>query len=234
MKSSMRAVASIFVSLLLVVGAAAPTHAASVSFDVTKLSAVNIVVKHNACYSTPVTMAHKKSGVGRWDVYTDISKSGAFADSVYYSSNGNTRTAKSQICPWSEADLGKYTVGPSNIWADAADSYDYVYRDDFTKGSFYVRAHVKSRLSAKRSGSKVTLTGTAKRYNLDSWGYKVYSPKKAKFQVKSGSSWKTIKTVDLKKGTAKLTVKSSSKKSYRFVTQTTSKTAAGTSATVKK
>ena len=234
MTSLKRIVLSALASLALVAGAAAPAHAASVSFDVTKLTAKNIVVKSSSCYNTTVTMSHKKSGVGSWDVTTDITKGGAIPDTVFYSSSGNTKTAKSQICPWSNADYGTYRIGPSSIWADASRGYDYVSRDDFTKGSFSVRAHVKTGLTAKRKGLKVTLTATAKRYSVDAWGYTTYSPKKAKFQVKSGSSWKTLKTVTLKKGKATHTVKSSKAKSYRFVTATTSTSASSTSKTVKK
>jgi hypothetical protein len=228
----MRILMSALASIVLVAGAVVPAHAASISFDVTKLTAKDIIVKSSNCYNTTVTMSHKKSGVGSWDVFTDITKSGAVVDYVDYSSSGNTKTAKSTICPWSNSDYGTYRIGPSSIWADASRGYDYVNRDDFTKGSFNVRAHVKSGLTAKRSGSKVTLT--AKRYSLDKWGYATYSPKKAKFQVKSGSSWKTLKTVTLKKGKATYTTKTSKKKSYRFVTVKTSTSAASTSKTVKK
>ena len=99
MTSLKRIVLSALASLALVAGAAAPAHAASVSFDVTKLTAKNIVVKSSSCYNTTVTMSHKKSGVGSWDVTTDITKGGAIPDTVFYSSSGNTKTAKSQICP---------------------------------------------------------------------------------------------------------------------------------------
>ena len=234
MKSLMRILLSALASVVLVAGAIIPAHAASTSFDVTKLTAKDIVVKSWECYNTTVTMSHKKSGVDWWDVSTDITKSGAVVDYVFYSSYGNTKTAKSTICPWSNSDYGTYRIGPSSIFAAPSRGYTYVNRDDFTKGSFNVRAHVKSGLTAKRSGSKVTLTATAKRYSLDKWGYATYSPKKAKFQVKSGSSWKTLKTVTLKKGKATYTTKTSKKKSYRFVTVKTSTSAASTSKTVKK
>ena len=234
MKSLMRILLSALAYLVLVAGAVAPAHAAPVSFDVTKLTAKDIVVKSWNCYNTTVTMSHKKSGVGRWNVWTDITKSGALEGSASFSSSGNKKTAKSLICPTDNSDYGTYRIGPSSIWANASSGYNYVNRDDFTKGSFNVRAHVKSGLTAKRSGSKVTLTATAKRYSIDKWGYATYSPKKAKFQVKSGSSWKTLKTVTLKKGKATYTTKTSKKKSYRFVTVKTSTSAASTSKTVKK
>ena len=234
MKILMRAIVPFLLSLFLIAGAAVPASAASLKFDVTKLTATSIVVKGWNCYNTTVSMAHKKSGVATWDVYTDITKSGRIVSDAWFSSDGNTKKAKATLCPSSNSDYGKYRIGPSNIWADASRGWDYISRDDFTKGSFYVRAHVKAGLTTKRSGSKVTLSATAKRYSLDAWGYKSYSPKKAKFQVKTGSGWKTLKTVTLKKGKAKHTVKSKAKKTYRFVTVTTSTSAGSTSKAVRK
>jgi hypothetical protein len=230
----MRILMSALASVMLVAGAVVPAHAASVKFDVTKLTAKDIVVKSSHYYNTTVTMSHTKSGVGSWDVSTDITKGGAVEDSVFYSSSGNKKTAKSTICPWSNADYGTYRIGPSSVWADASRGYDYLDRDDFTKGSFKVRAHVKTGLTAKRTGSKVTLTATAKRYSLDHWGYTTYSPKSAKLQVKSGSSWKTLKTVKLTKGKTTYTVTSSKAKSYRFVTDASATSASSTSTSIRK
>ncbi|MBM6590638.1 hypothetical protein [Brevibacterium sp. RIT 803] len=122
------------------------------------------------------------------------------------------------ICP-SSSGLGKYTLGPSEISAYyygdyEDDEYAKVEGPDYTKGYFYVRGKTYASLSSKRRGTTVTLTSKTKYYN-PKWDEKrSYNPK-VKFQVKSGSKWKTIKTVTAKKGTATYKVKTKSKKTYR-------------------
>ncbi|WP_166969474.1 hypothetical protein [Brevibacterium atlanticum] len=141
------------------------------------------------------------------------------------------------ICPSSDG-LGKYTLGPSEIRAyyhggSDYDDYDEVERADYTKGSFYVRGKTYASLSSKRSGSTVTLTSTTKVYNPEKYGKVSYNPK-VKFQVKSGSKWKTLKTVAAKKGKATYKVKSKSKKTYRVTFSQVSWATGATSKSVKK
>ncbi|MCI4012663.1 hypothetical protein [Brevibacterium sp. ZH18] len=76
MKFIRRALVSAIAAVALVVGPAVSAEAASISFDVTKLSAKSIVVTTDNCRNIVVDMAHKKSGSMEWDVKTSISNKG--------------------------------------------------------------------------------------------------------------------------------------------------------------
>ncbi|MGO2861931.1 MAG: hypothetical protein ACTIC1_12290 [Brevibacterium sp.] len=177
-------------------------------------------------------MSHKKSGVSTWDVAVDVTRNGGWVDSLWYSNTGNTKRTRSFICP-SFDGLGKYTLGPSDIWANNSNYTKTVDRTDYTKGSFYIRGKASASLSTKRSGSTVTLTSSTKVYNPEQYGKVNYNPK-VKFQVKSGSKWKTIKTVTAKKGKATYKVKSKSKKTYRVTFSQVSWATGATSKSAKK
>uniref|UniRef100_UPI003B3AF468 hypothetical protein n=1 Tax=Brevibacterium sediminis TaxID=1857024 RepID=UPI003B3AF468 len=111
-------------------------------------------------------------------------------------------------------------------------SYWYA-RTDYTKGYFYVRGKTYASLSSKRRGSTVTLTSSTKVYHPEHHGKVNYNPK-VKFQVKSGSKWKTLKTVTAKKGKAVYKVKSKSKKTYRVTFGQVSWATGATSKSVKR
>lgn len=110
--------------------------------------------------------------------------------------------------------LGKYTIGPTDVYAFTNRDYSWFDATDYTTGALYVRAQSRTQLSASRKGSSVRFTAKAQRYNPDRFDYTAYNPK-AKIQVKSGKSWKTVKTVQLKRGSASATVKSKAKRTYR-------------------
>lgn len=218
MKFIRRALVSAVAAVSLVVGPAVSAEAASTSFDVTKLSGDSVVVSDWNCKWTNVYMKHKKSKVDEWDVDTDIKGRHGWTDTAWFSDYSSSKKDRIMFCPSSDG-LGKYTIGPSEIRAYNYGSYpDYRYgsveRADYTKGYFYVRGKTYASLSTKRSGKTVTLTSKTKVYNPEYYGKVNYNPK-VKFQVKSGSKWKTLKTVSAKKGKATYKVKTKSKKSYR-------------------
>ena len=232
MKLIRRALVSAFAALALVVTPAVSAQAASISFDVTKLSAKSMVVTTSNCRNVEVNMSHQKTGVTAWNVTADINRSNGLADYAFFENGGNTKRSRALICPsWS--GLGKYTIGPSEVWANNASYTKYVDRTDFTKGSFYIRGKAYASLSTKRSGKTVTLTSKTKVYNPEKYGKVSYSPK-VKFQVKSGSKWKTIKTVTAKKGKATYKVKTKSKKSYRVTFSQSSWATGATSKSSKR
>ena len=220
--------------MALVVGPAVSAEAASASFDVTKLSADNIVVSDWNCKKTNVYMKYKKKNVDDWDVETEIHGRHGYMNDAYFSDYRTKSQDRISLCP-DEGGLGKYTLGPSEISASYdGDSYiDYYERPDYTKGYFYVRGKSYASLSTKRSGKTVTLTSTTKVYNPERYGKVNYNPK-VKFQVKSGSKWKTIKTVTAKKGKATYKVKTKSKKTYRVTFSQVSWATGATSKSVKR
>ncbi|HCG56545.1 MULTISPECIES: hypothetical protein [Brevibacterium] len=237
MKFIRRALVSAIAAVALIVGPAVSAEAAGTSFDVTKLSADNVVVSAWDCKKTNVSMKHKKSKVDDWDVETKIYGKHGLSDWADFSSYGGSTKDRISICPTSDG-LGKYTLGPSEISAYYYGGYDYdeygeVERADHTKGSFYVRGKSYASLAAKRSGKTVTLTSKTKVYNPEKYDKVSYSPK-VKFQVKSGSKWKTIKTVTAKKGKATYKVKTTSKKTYRVTFSQVSWATGATSKSAKR
>lgn len=104
---------------------------------------------------------------------------------------------------------------------------------DYTKGYFYVRGKTYASLSTKRNGKTVALTSTTKVYNPEDDRQVNYNAK-VKFQVKSGSKWKTIKTVTAKKGKATYKVKTKSKKTDRVTFSQVSWATGATSKTSKR
>ncbi len=232
MKIIKRALVVAIASLSLVAGPAVAANAASTSFDVTKLSAKSIVVSDSNCRNVDVHMSHKKSGIDSWDVDADITRKGGWVSSAYFSSSGDAKKTRAFICP-SLDGLGKYGLGPSSVFGYNESTWNMVDRTDYTKGHFYIRGKATGSLSAKRSGKTVTLSAKTKRYDPESYGWVNYNPK-VKFQVKSGSKWKTVKTIKAKKGKATYKYKSKGKKSYRIVFDQVSWATGAKSKTVKK
>ncbi|MCS4595109.1 hypothetical protein KTJ89_19115 [Brevibacterium sediminis] len=232
MKFLKRALVASVAALALAIGPAVSAEAASTSFDVTKLSASSIVVSNDGCKYVDVYMKHKKTNAKYWDVDVDITRNGSWVDSLWFSDSGNTSRIHTYICPWYEG-LGKYVLGPSSVSADSWDYDESVYRTDYTKGSFYIRGKTYASVSSKRKGSTVTLTSSTKYYNPEWDEKRNYNPK-VKFQVKSGSKWKTLKTVTAKKGKAVYKVKSKSKKTYRVTFGQVSWATGATSKSVKR
>ncbi|MGZ1491639.1 hypothetical protein [Brevibacterium sediminis] len=232
MKFLKRALVASVAALALAIGPAVSAEAASAKFDVTKLSGKNIVVSDWNCRNVDVYMSHKKSGVSEWDVYVDVTRKGGIVDGAIFSHAGNSKRDRVMVCPdWS--GLGKYTLGPSDVYANNKSYSKFVSRTDYTKGSFYVRGKAYASLSSKRGGSTVTLTSSTKVYNPEKYGKVNYNPK-VKFQVKSGSKWKTLKTASAKKGKAVYKVKSKSKRYYRVTFSQVSWATGATSKSVKK
>ena len=237
MKFLKRALVASIAALALSVGPAVSAEAATTSFDVTKLSSSNIVVTNDSCKYINVYMKHKKSKVDDWWVTTDIKGRSGWADTAWFESDANTSKDRVSICPDYDG-LGKYTLGPSEVRAyyhggTSYSGYGEVEDADYTKGYFYVRGKTYASLSSKRKGSTVTLTSSTKVYHPERYGKIKYNPK-VKFQVKSGSKWKTLKTVTAKKGKATYKVKSKSKKAYRVTFSHVSWATGATSKSVKR
>ncbi len=224
---------------LLIVGIV-PAQASERPIDITGYSVSSITVADSNCHYVSVKASSKVKNDYE-DAYAsiDVTRNGGLVHSLWFENRKITNRAL--ICP-SWDGLGTYKVGPADVSASYSywDSYygfegtDYVDYTDRTSKSFYVRGKTKSSLTAKRSGGKVTLTAKAQVYSPEKYRYGQYNAKKAKFQVKSGNSWKTLKTVTLKKGTAKLTVKQSKKKTYRLSIPTATWAAATNSKSVSK
>lgn len=199
-----------------------PAHASERPIDITGYSVSSITVTDYNCRNVTVKASTKIKGDYE-DAYAsiDVTKRGGVV--TWLSLDNRKISNRAFICPSSDG-LGAYRVGPAevsatySVWNSYWEDYDTEYVDytDRTSKTFYVRGKAKSSITAKRSGRKVTLTAKAQVYAPDRYGYIKYNAKNAKFQVKSGSKWKTLKTVNLKKGTAKLTVTQSRKKSYRL------------------
>lgn len=218
----------------------APAQASERPIDITGYSVSSITVGDYNCRNITIKASTKvKSDYA--DAYgsVDVTRQGGIVDSLWFE---NRRVSdRALICP-SFSGLGAYKVGPADISAsyDYWDSYfdstmtDYSNYTDRTSKTFYVRGKTKSSLTAKRKGKKVTLTAKAQVYAPEKYRYAQYNAKKAKFQVKSGKKWKTLKTVNLKKGTAKITVNQSKKKTYRLSVPTTTWADATNSKAVSK
>ena len=237
MKFLKRALVASVAAIALAIGPAVSAEAASTSFDVTKLSVSSFVVSNSDCKYFNVYMTHRKSKVDDWWVMTDIKKGSRWAGDAWFESEANTSKDRVSICPDNNG-LGKYTLGPSEVRAyyhggSSYSGYGEVEDADYTKGYFYVRGKSYASLSSKRSGSTVTLTSSTKVYHPEHYGKIKYSPK-VKFQVKSGSKWKTLKTVSAKKGKATYKVKSKSKRYYRVTFSQVSWATGATSKSVKK
>ncbi|UVI36562.1 hypothetical protein [Brevibacterium spongiae] len=222
MKFLKRALVASFAALSLAIAPAVSAEAASAKFDVTKSSAKSIVVSSSADRQIEIEMLHKKSGVKRWKVVSDIykaegySNAGEEADVAIFANDDDPRRTRVALNV-SRHGLGKYEIGASRV--SGYDSTDWdaeqvVSRTDFTKGSFYVRGKTDASLSSNRKGGTVTLTSSTKVYNPERYSKVAYSPK-VKFQVKSGGKWKTLKMISAKRGKAVYKVKSKSKKYYR-------------------
>ncbi|WP_209324941.1 hypothetical protein [Brevibacterium renqingii] len=236
MKFLKRALVASVAAVTLAIGPAVSAEAAKMSFDVTKLSAKNMVIANSDCKYFDVHMKYKKKNVDSWSVDADIAGRYGNATTAFFGTYSRPYDKdRAMICPSLEG-LGKYRIGPSEIDADYddADYNSYWYaRTDYTKGYFYVRGKAYASLSTKRSGKTVTLTSKTKVYNPEKYGKVTYNPK-VKFQVKSGSKWKTLKTVTAKKGKATYKMKSKSKKSYRVTFSQISWATGATSKSVKR
>jgi hypothetical protein len=218
----------------LTIATAPGASAAGEPVDVTGYSVKDVVFGKSGCKMLDVKVARKvASDVEDFTLMADVTRSGYIATSAFFF-DGATAD-RIQVC--SSDGLGAFKVGPTEVSAytvDAEDNFELFDYVDTTSKTFYVRGQAKAYLGAKRSGSKVTLTATAKYYNPTAYGYSKYSPKKAKIQRKTSTGWKTIKTIDLKSGKATYTLKNSKKATYRVTFGQTSKVTAATSASEKK
>jgi hypothetical protein len=114
-------------------------------------------------------------------------------------------------------------------------AYDSDYNDlGFEPTTTTVKLGTKAYTSTKRSGKKVTIKVGAKSYAPDHNAYRAWNASSARIQYKSGSTWKTLKTVKLKKGAASYSYKIKSKRTYRFVIGETSTRFGATSSTSRR
>ncbi len=103
-------------------------------------------------------------------------------------------------------------------------AYDRNYNElPISETTSRVKLGTKGVISSKRSGSKVTLSVTAKGYNVDESGFKSWNHPSATVQYKSGSTWKNLKKVSLKSGKGSYTYTQKSKRTYRLVLAETSR-----------
>ncbi len=202
--------------------AAVPVHASDRPIDITSYNVSSITVADSNCRyvyvsATTTVKSDYQSAYGS----VDVTRSGGIID--WLTLENRKISNRAFICPAFDG-LGTYKIGPADIsatykyWDSYFQSYETDYADyvDRSVKSFYVRGKTKSSLTATRSGKYVTLNAKAQVYSPEKYRYGQYNAKGAKFQVKSGTTWKTLKTVDLSKGAAKLTVLQSSAKTYRL------------------
>lgn len=222
---------------------ASPAQASNRPIDVTGYSVADVVVSNDNCKSILVTAKAKfQKDFMDGDALAVIVRNGDDVAAPYFDFANKKMTSSNdrvEICPWLTG-LGVYTVGPADVWARYAykedgESFGAVrtYWDN-TKTSFNVRGKTTSSLTAKRSGKKVTLTAKATVFSPEKDRYAQYNPKNAKLQVKSGKTWKTIKTLKLNKGKASITLKDSKKKTYRVTVPKASWAVATTTKAVAK
>ncbi|MEY9258784.1 hypothetical protein ABH903_001806 [Brevibacterium epidermidis] len=230
MKFLKRALVASVAVLALAVGPAVSAEAATMYFNVTKLSASDMVISDSRCKNFNVYLEYKKKNVSSWSVDSEISGEYGSSDANFSNYTSPSNKDRASICPTLDG-LGKYRIGPSEV--DIDNDYNWDAFTDHTKGYFYVRGKTYASLSSKRSGSTVTLTSSTKYYNPE-WGEKRNYNPKVKFQVKSGSKWKTLKTVTAKKGKAVYKAKSKSKRYYRVTFSQVSWATGATSKSVKR
>lgn len=233
--SALTLVLALVASLVFVPAAGASSR----PIDITGYTVSDQVISSTKCRYVTVKMTTKKQkDYASSDIDVDVTKGRDLVDSLW-SENGKTLN-RLLLCPWT-GDFGKYTVGPADVFAEYTYHDRYIgkttgYRNylDGTKKSFYVRSKSLASTSATRRGKTVTLKVSAKVFSPSNFGYRAYNAKSAKLQVKSGKSWKTVKTVRLSHGKATATVRTSVKKQYRFTFPKTTTATGATSKVVTK
>lgn len=192
------------------------------ALDVTSYSVSDVVFSNSECKDIAIKPVLKKriSTADEWSINFGVWFKGNELETGQII-KGNSYD-KVNVCPDDIGfGLGKYTVGPADVYAEYTykqngyNEWSYLHYMDYTKKSFYVRGAVKSNLTAKRKGTKVTLSTSASVFAAEKDRWQQYNPKNAKLQVKSGKTWKTVKTLKLNKGKASVTLKDSKKKTYR-------------------
>lgn len=232
MKRVFRFLAVLLIVLGLHAGTVVPSQAAQRLVDVKGFSASSVVFSKPGCkYITVKMRKYVHRSTWEWNVDADVTHKGRSVSTALFSDSGDSSRTRIYLCDFD--GFGKYTIGPSNIFAHTYNYGSYQSNTDWTKGHFYVRAKVKAGLKAKRRGNKVALTASARRYSADRLGFVNYAPKKARVQVKSGKKWKTVKSVKLRHGKATVIVKSKRKKQYRFVIDKSSSRTSAKSKIVK-
>lgn len=225
---------ALLASVVLVPSASASTR----PIDITSYKVSDQVITSSYCrmVSVSMTTTKQKDYKESW-IDVDVTRG---QDLVNWLSSEDGKTlSRLQLCPWMDG-LGKYTIGPADVFAEytarnSLGTYtDYRSYTDGTTKSFYVRAKSKASLSSSRKGRTVTLTAKASSLNLDWDQYRAYNPSSATLQVKSGTTWKTVKTVKLSNGKATAKITSSAKRQYRFTFPKTSTRTGATSNTVAR
>lgn len=114
-------------------------------------------------------------------------------------------------------DLGTFTTRGSLALDSNYD--DMAFKSTTIKIKLGARAAISSKRTSK---TKVKLSVEATSYSTGSEKFTGWNASSAKIQYKSGTTWKTLKTVKLKGGKASYTTTSKAKRTYRFVTAETS------------
>jgi len=126
-----------------------------------------------------------------------------------------------------------YTAGKYVVRDDGSGIYDNDYDDlhyTWVTKSFVAKYRSYTSLSAKRSGKKVTVHGTVKRYSPDWYEY-VPHKRPVKVQRYTAGAWHTIKTVTSSGGRYSYSTKTSKHYKYRAVIAETAKALGSTSGT---
>lgn len=222
-------------ALLATLSLAPAAEASSRPIDFLSYSVPDKVISSRGDVRLPVTVKVKKEKdyLGhKADHY--ISPSPGVDDTLYSSNRQKIEPFETYLSR--NKELGKYTISKTSVTASyrCYDSYwgwhecKKSYTDRTTK-SFYIRAKSKTSMTSSRKGKTVTVNIKSTSFNLDANKYTAYNAKNAKLQVKSGKTWKTIKTVPLKSGRATVKITSSTKKQYRFTYDKTSTRTGATS-----
>lgn len=228
-KTSLLAAGAV-ISLAAGLIAAPAATAAPRPVDVTGFTVKDVVFSKPGCKSNTVTARIKTSKtVEDFDAGASVTRNGYWEDFLFF--DKGSKSERMLLCDWQ--GLGAYKVGPADV-SGYTRGYDWFDFTDRTTKTFYVRGKAKAGISTARKGKYVTVKVSAKYYNPNAYGYSSFSPKSVKIQRKTTGGWKTIKTVNLKKGKASYRSYRSSKASYRAVVPQYSKATSATSATSRR
>ncbi|MGP5195579.1 hypothetical protein [Arthrobacter rhombi] len=209
--------------------AAPAATAAPRPVDVTGFTVKDMVFSKPGCKSNTVTARIKTSKtVEDFEADAIVTRNGYWEDLLFF--DKSSKSERMLLCHGQ--GLGAYKVGPTDVYGATTTSW-FDFTDRTTK-TFYVRGKAKAGISTARKGKYVTVKVSAKYYNPNAYGYSSFSPKSVKIQRKTTGGWKTIKTVNLKKGKASYRSYRSSKASYRAVVPQYSKTTSAVSATSRR
>lgn len=180
-------------------------------------------------YNTVKVKRSVSRSVDDFDIFTDVTRNGYVEDFLWFSNSDASE--RIFVCDWQ--GLGAYRIGPSDVSAFTWD-YDFFDYVDRTGKTFYVRGKARAGISSYRKGNYVTVKVTARYYNPSVSRYSYFSPSGVKIQRKTTSGWKTIKTVNLRKGGASYRTYKPGKAYYRAIVPQKTRTTADISGATRR